>query len=39
MAVTGSFKTLMIGRITDSFVGRMQIHRKGDTWLTWKPCP
>jgi bifunctional DNA-binding transcriptional regulator/antitoxin component of YhaV-PrlF toxin-antitoxin module len=29
MAVTGSFKTLMIGQITDSFVGHMQIHRKG----------
>jgi putative ABC transport system permease protein len=29
MAVTGSFKTLMIGQITDSFVGHLQIHRKG----------
>jgi len=29
VAVTGSFKTLMIGQITDSFVGHMQIHRKG----------
>jgi putative ABC transport system permease protein len=29
MAVTGSFKTLMVGQITDSFVGHMQIHRKG----------
>jgi putative ABC transport system permease protein len=29
MAVTGSFKTLMIGQITDSFIGHMQIHRKG----------
>jgi putative ABC transport system permease protein len=28
-AVTGSFKALMIGQITDSFVGHMQIHRKG----------
>lgn len=28
-AVTGSFKNLMIGQITDSFVGHMQIHRKG----------
>jgi len=28
-AVTGSFKTLMIGQITDSFVGHMQIHRRG----------
>jgi len=29
MAVTGSFKGMMIGQITDSFVGHMQIHRKG----------
>ena len=29
MAVTGSFKTLMIGQITDSFVGHIQVHRKG----------
>ncbi len=29
MAVTGSFKSLMIGQITDSFVGHLQIHRKG----------
>jgi putative ABC transport system permease protein len=29
MAVTGSFKTMMIGQITDSYVGQMQIHRKG----------
>jgi len=29
IAVTGSFKTLMIGQITDSFVGHIQIHRKG----------
>jgi putative ABC transport system permease protein len=29
MAVSGSFKTLMIGQITDSFVGHIQIHRKG----------
>lgn len=29
VAVTGSFKSLMIGQITDSFVGHMQIHRKG----------
>jgi putative ABC transport system permease protein len=29
MAITGSFKTLMIGQITDSFVGHLQIHRKG----------
>jgi len=29
MAITGSFKSMMIGQITDSFVGHMQIHRKG----------
>jgi putative ABC transport system permease protein len=29
MAVTGSFKNMMVGQITDSFVGHMQIHRKG----------
>src|SRR4030066_926619 len=29
MAVTGSFKAMMIGQITDSFVGHMQIHRRG----------
>lgn len=29
IAVTGSFKAMMIGQITDSFVGHMQIHRKG----------
>jgi len=29
MAVTGSFKSIMIGQITDSFVGHIQIHRKG----------
>ncbi len=29
VAVTGSFKRMMIGQITDSFVGHMQIHRKG----------
>jgi putative ABC transport system permease protein len=29
VAVTGSFKTLMIGQITDSFLGSLQIHRKG----------
>lgn len=29
MAVTGSFKSLMVGQITDSFVGHMQIHLKG----------
>lgn len=29
VAVTGSFKSMMIGQITDSFVGHLQIHRKG----------
>lgn len=29
IAVTGSFKTMMIGQITDSFLGHIQIHRKG----------
>ena len=29
VAVTGSFKNLMIGQITDSFVGHLQIHGKG----------
>lgn len=29
VAVTGSFKSLMIGQITDSFLGHMQIHRRG----------
>jgi putative ABC transport system permease protein len=28
-AVTGSFKGMMIGQITDSSLGHMQIHRKG----------
>lgn len=29
VAITGSFKSMMIGQITDSFVGHIQIHRKG----------
>jgi len=29
VAVTGSFKGMMIGQITDSFVGHLQVHRKG----------
>ena len=29
VAVTGSFKSMMIGQITDSFVGHIQIHRNG----------
>lgn len=28
-AVTGSFKNMMIGQITDSMLGHLQIHRKG----------
>jgi len=28
-AVTDSFKGMMIGQITDSFLGHLQIHRKG----------
>ncbi len=29
VAVTGSFKNMMISQITDSFVGHLQIHRRG----------
>ena len=29
VAVTGSFKSMMIGTITDSFLGQVQIHRRG----------
>jgi putative ABC transport system permease protein len=29
VAVTGSFKNMMIGSITDSFLGHIQIHRRG----------
>jgi len=29
VAVTGSFKTMMVGQITDTFLGHLQIHRKG----------
>jgi putative ABC transport system permease protein len=29
ISVSGSFKNMMIGQITDSFVGHIQIHRKG----------
>ena len=29
IAVTGSFKHMMIGQITDSFVGHLQIHKRG----------
>lgn len=29
VAVTGSFKAMMIGQVTDSFLGHIQIHSKG----------
>ena len=29
VAVTGSFKSLMIGQITDSMLGHLQVHRRG----------
>src|SRR4030043_1161877 len=29
IAVTGSFKSMMIGQITDSRLGHLQVHRKG----------
>jgi len=29
VAVSGSFKTLMVGQITDSMLGHLQVHRKG----------
>ena len=29
VAITGSFKSLMIGQITDSMLGHLQIHRRG----------
>lgn len=29
IAVAGSFKNMMIGQITDSYVGHLQVHRKG----------
>ena len=29
ISVSGSFKTMMIGQITDSMLGHLQIHRKG----------
>jgi putative ABC transport system permease protein len=29
VAVSGSFNTMMVGQITDSFVGHIQIHKKG----------
>ena len=29
IAISGSFKNMMVGQITDSFLGHMQIHKKG----------
>jgi putative ABC transport system permease protein len=29
VAITGSFKAMMVGQITDSMLGHMQIHRRG----------
>src|SRR3989338_1667318 len=29
ISVSGSFKNMMIGEITDSMIGHMQVHRKG----------
>lgn len=29
VSITGSFKAMMIGQITDSMLGHMQVHRKG----------
>ncbi|MBW2575512.1 MAG: ABC transporter permease [Deltaproteobacteria bacterium] len=29
ISVTGSFKSMMVGQITDSMIGHLQIHRKG----------
>src|SRR3972149_6449812 len=29
ISVSGSFKNMMIGQITDSLVGHIQVHRKG----------
>lgn len=29
VAVTGSFKDMMVGQVTDSFLGQIQIHRRG----------
>lgn len=29
IAVTGSFKSMMVGQITDSVIGHLQVHRKG----------
>lgn len=29
ISVTGSFKDMMVGQVTDSFIGHIQIHKKG----------
>ncbi|RLC26282.1 MAG: ABC transporter permease, partial [Deltaproteobacteria bacterium] len=29
ISVTGSFKDMMVGQITDSMIGHLQIHRRG----------
>jgi len=29
ISVSGSFKSMMVGQITDSFIGHIQVHRKG----------
>ena len=29
ISVSGSFKNMMIGEITDSMIGHLQVHRKG----------
>ncbi len=29
VSVSGSFKSMMVGQITDSFIGHIQVHRKG----------
>ncbi|MGD2080277.1 MAG: FtsX-like permease family protein [Nitrospirota bacterium] len=29
VAISGSFKNMMVGQITDSFLGHIQVHRKG----------
>ncbi|MDP3032119.1 MAG: hypothetical protein Q8N33_08570, partial [Rhodocyclaceae bacterium] len=29
IAVSGSFKSMMVGQITDSVLGHVQVHRKG----------
>jgi len=29
ISITGSFKSMMVGQITDSMIGHLQVHRKG----------